>query len=94
MTDRLSRLVVSDASGVRTITVDRPEAKNALSRAMRSELCALLASADRQPDVRVVVLTAVDPAFCSGVDFKERDASFDPCTRHASPPTPAAPCGR
>jgi len=78
VTDRTSHLVVGDAAGVRSITLDRPEAKNALSRAMRSELCGLLASADRDPDVCVVVLGAVDPAFCAGVDFKERDESFDP----------------
>jgi enoyl-CoA hydratase len=68
MTDHLR---VSDDAGVRTITIDRPEAKNALSAAMRSGLCDLLSETERDASVRAVVLTAVDPVFTAGVDFKE-----------------------
>jgi enoyl-CoA hydratase len=71
-------LSVEDDAGVRTITIDRPEVKNALSTAMRDGLCSLLADADADPAVRVVVLTAVDPVFSAGVDFKDVDPSFDP----------------
>ena len=65
---------VNDDDGIRTITIDRPEAKNALTAAMRTELCGALAVADRDPAVRAVILTAVDPVFCAGVDFKEQRA--------------------
>ena len=64
-------LRIDDRDGVRTITIDRPEVKNALTRAMRDDLCALLADSDRDDAVRVLVLAAVDPVFSAGVDFKE-----------------------
>jgi enoyl-CoA hydratase len=72
-------LSVEDRDGIRTITIDRPEAKNALTVAMRTGLCGLLAASERDQSVRVVVLTAVDPVFTAGVDFKERrDPDWNP----------------
>ena len=65
-------LRVDDRDGVRTITIDRPDAKNAMTVAMRTGLCALLAEAEWDRSVRAVILTAVDPVFTAGVDFKER----------------------
>jgi enoyl-CoA hydratase len=70
-------LHVTDDGGVRTIEIDRPEAKNALNGAMRRELCELLAAADRDSGVRAVVLAAVDPVFSAGVDFKDVEPGFD-----------------
>ena len=64
-------LRVADDDGVRTITIDRPESKNALTTATRAELCQLLADADDDEAVRVVILAAVDPVFTAGVDFKD-----------------------
>jgi enoyl-CoA hydratase len=64
-------LVVEDADGVRTITINRPEVKNALTAAMRAEFCALIDDADADDAVRAVIVTAVDPVFSAGVDFKE-----------------------
>ena len=81
-TDSMPNLRVADLDGVRTITIDRPEAKNALTTKMRDDLCALLAAADVDPEVRVVVLAAVDPVFTAGVDFKDIDPSFDPARAH------------
>jgi enoyl-CoA hydratase len=65
------RLLVDDGHGIRTITLNRPEAKNALTMAMRMRLCALLSEAEQDAGIRVVVITAVDPVFSAGVDFKE-----------------------
>jgi enoyl-CoA hydratase len=67
----LEHLRVDDHDSVRTITIDRPEAKNAMTAAMRASLCSLLGETDRDDDVRVVIITAVDPVFSAGVDFKE-----------------------
>jgi enoyl-CoA hydratase len=67
----VDELVVDDAEGVRTITINRPEVKNALTAAMRAELCALIEDADTDDDTRAVIITAVDPVFSGGVDFKE-----------------------
>jgi enoyl-CoA hydratase len=64
-------LLVDDDEGLRTITINRPEVKNALTAAMRTRLCELLDEADGAPDVRAIVITAVDPVFSAGVDFKE-----------------------
>ena len=64
-------LIVDDADGVRTITINRPEVKNALTAAMRTRLCELVDEADADAAIRVVIVTAVDPVFSAGVDFKE-----------------------
>jgi enoyl-CoA hydratase len=64
-------LRVDDWDGIRTLTIDRPEAKNALNGSLRGELRAAVTAADRDDKVRVVLLTAVDPVFSAGVDFKE-----------------------
>lgn len=56
--------------GVRTITLDSPANRNALSRTLMSELRAALEAADDEA-TRVVVLRAEGPAFCAGADLKE-----------------------
>jgi len=64
-------LRVADDDGVRVITIDRPEAKNALDSAMRNALIDDVADADIDAEVHAVVITATDPVFSAGVDFKE-----------------------
>jgi 2-(1,2-epoxy-1,2-dihydrophenyl)acetyl-CoA isomerase len=64
------RYEVEDA--VATITLDRPEAFNALTIAMRHELLAAFREAARDGSVRVVILTGAGRAFCAGQDLKER----------------------
>jgi enoyl-CoA hydratase len=77
----VNRLLVSDEDGLRTITFNRPEAKNALTVAMRREFCELLDAADRDTSVKAVIITGTDPVFTAGVDFKDVDPSFDPRQR-------------
>jgi enoyl-CoA hydratase len=77
----VSELVVHDDGSVRAITFNRPDVKNALTRAMRDEFCELLDAADRDPSVRTLILTGTEPAFCAGVDFKDMDPAFDPRER-------------
>ncbi|MEM9177529.1 MAG: enoyl-CoA hydratase [Myxococcota bacterium] len=57
--------------GIATITMNRPEARNALSRALQGDLAAAFARADADPAARVVILTGAGPAFTAGVDLKE-----------------------
>jgi enoyl-CoA hydratase len=64
-------LLVTDDDGIRVVTMDRPEAKNALDSAMRTVFIDLIADADADPDVHAIVITAADPVFSAGVDFKE-----------------------
>lgn len=61
--------------GVAVVTINRPEARNALNRAVREGLFARLREAEDDPAVKVVVLTgAGDRAFCAGMDLKEAAA--------------------
>jgi enoyl-CoA hydratase/carnithine racemase len=60
-----------DSGGVRVLTLNRPEARNALSSSLAAALHAALLAAEAEDGVRVVVLTGADPAFCAGVDLKE-----------------------
>ncbi len=54
------------------LTLNRPEAMNALSRALQAELHDALEAADTSPDVRVIILTgAGERAFSAGLDLKE-----------------------
>ena len=64
-------LLVDDDDGLRTITINRPEVKNALTAAMRARFCELIDEADADDGTRAVIVTAVDPVFSAGVDFKE-----------------------
>ena len=66
-----NHLVVEDREGVRILIINRPEAKNALHSELRRDLGSAFRDANRDKAVRVIVLTAVDPVFSAGVDFKE-----------------------
>jgi enoyl-CoA hydratase len=60
------------SGGIATLTLNRPEAMNALSRALRVALTDAFRAAAVDPDVDVVILTgAGDRAFCAGLDLKE-----------------------
>jgi enoyl-CoA hydratase len=56
---------------IATVTLNRPAARNALSRAMIHALWDAVAAAGADPGVAVVILTGTDPAFCAGVDLGE-----------------------
>lgn len=60
------------AERVATITLDRPDALNALTIDMKGELLAAFRSVARDREVRSVVLTGAGRAFCAGQDLKER----------------------
>ena len=64
-------ILVNISEGVQTITLNRPEARNALSSEVLRLLPQRLNEANRRDDVDVVILTGSDPAFCAGLDLKE-----------------------
>lgn len=65
-------LLVSDADGIRTITINRPDQLNALNRATIDELDRALNEADADRNVRVLIITGSGPkAFVAGADIKE-----------------------
>jgi 2-(1,2-epoxy-1,2-dihydrophenyl)acetyl-CoA isomerase len=63
-------LLESIAGGIATLTMNRPEARNALTREMMLALSEALPRLANDPAVRLVVLTGTGPAFCSGGDVK------------------------
>ena len=74
----MSDIRTETADGVATITLDRPDALNALTIPMKRELLAALKAAGRDRSVRAIVLTGSGRAFCAGQDLKERLAPDAP----------------
>ena len=64
-----------DRDGVATLTLNRPQARNALSVGLMAALQAELDAIHEDSSVRAVVLTGAGPAFCAGHDLKEMRAS-------------------
>ena len=64
-------VLVEVADRIGTVTMNRPEARNALNAELRSALPKAMRALDADDDVDVVILTGTDPAFCAGLDLKE-----------------------
>lgn len=64
-------LLVENLGAVRVLTLNRPEARNALSDVLISALYRALLDVDTDDSVRAVVITGADPAFCAGLDLKQ-----------------------
>jgi enoyl-CoA hydratase len=70
-----SSVVLYDVSErIATITLNRPEARNALSSEVLELLPQRMRQAEQDPDVDVLILTGTDPAFSAGLDLKELGA--------------------
>ncbi len=67
----MSVLLSELKQGILTLTMNRPEAINALTTEMLRELARALAKEAAQPEVRVVVLRGAGRGFCSGQDLRE-----------------------
>lgn len=57
-------------NGVSSITLNRPEAMNAVTWDQRERIIALLAAASAEPGIRAVVITATGKGFCAGADLR------------------------
>lgn len=64
-------LLVEKSDGIATITLNRPDAMNALSRELRREIVRVFGEIKRDADVGVVILTGAGRAFTAGLDLKE-----------------------
>ena len=80
----------SDTGGVATLTLNRPQQRNALSLGLMSDLEAEIARLREDKSVRAVIIAANGPAFCAGHDLKEiranpgqanYEALFSQCSR-------------
>ena len=67
--------VVYEVAGhVATITLNRPERRNALTLPMLDDLAEVMRGADADPEVRAIVLTGAGEGFCAGLDLVEAAA--------------------
>ncbi|MBA17016.1 MAG: enoyl-CoA hydratase [Sphingomonas sp.] len=62
---------VDIADGIATVTLDRPEARNAINIAMREQLWVAFEALSEDDTVKVVILTGAGDHFCAGMDVKE-----------------------
>jgi len=62
-------LLFEKHDGVATLTLNRPEARNALDPETIVELAEAWETFDKDPDLRVAVITGLGDAFCSGADL-------------------------
>ena len=65
-----SEVVTAIDNGVLTITLNRPEARNAANRGLADGLTAAIDELESNPELRVAVLTGAGGTFCSGMDLK------------------------
>lgn len=63
------QLLVENKGRVALITLNRPERLNAISREMLAELSAKMVEANKDPDIRCIVLTGAGKGFCAGLDL-------------------------
>jgi enoyl-CoA hydratase/carnithine racemase len=67
----MADLLYEQHDGIGVVTLNRPERLNAISFEMLDALGRTLAEADRDPEVRCLVLTGAGKGFCSGLDLKD-----------------------
>ncbi|MCU1397191.1 MAG: putative enoyl-CoA hydratase [Acidimicrobiales bacterium] len=74
-TSRSSEVRSETSNHIATITLDAPERMNTISASMLDDLSARLLDADRDRDVRCIVLTGAGRAFCAGLDMAAQASS-------------------
>lgn len=80
MNEAATKAVIAEKrnEGIAIVTLNRPDAANALSKQMLNELNEIITDIKEDPEVRVVILTgAGEKAFCAGADLKERRGMSD-----------------
>jgi enoyl-CoA hydratase/carnithine racemase len=80
MNEAATKAVIAEKrnNGIAIVTLNRPDAANALSKQMLNELNEIITDIKEDPEVRVVILTgAGEKAFCAGADLKERRGMSD-----------------
>lgn len=81
MFPHVETLIVERAGGVVTVTLNRPQKKNAANDQMWDELQATFDEVSRSPEDRVLVVTGAGGAFCSGADLSSGDLSDEGVAR-------------
>jgi enoyl-CoA hydratase len=65
-----NEVLVDIADGIMTVTLNRPEAKNAANKALAEGVAAAMDELDSNDEIRVAILTGAGGTFCSGMDLK------------------------
>jgi enoyl-CoA hydratase len=65
-----SEVLVEHIDGMVIITINRPEARNAVNRAVSYGVCEAIDEMERNPDLRIGILTGAGGNFCAGMDLK------------------------
>lgn len=73
-------ITTSVSEAVAMVQLNRPDARNALTRDMMNDLAAQLVALDSDESVRCIVLTGADPAFCAGLDLKDLERTYNGAT--------------
>jgi methylglutaconyl-CoA hydratase len=76
-------IAADTGAGVRTLTLNRPQKRNALSVELIGQLTDAVRAASAGPGLRVLILRAAGPAFCAGLDLSEAAASPEAAGRSA-----------
>jgi enoyl-CoA hydratase/carnithine racemase len=71
-------LIDEPSPGIRRLTMNRPEKRNALNNALRGAILSALQDADADPAVKVSILRGAGPTFCSGYDLSANNAVDQP----------------
>jgi enoyl-CoA hydratase len=87
-TDPGQEIIVEVREQIATIRLNRPHRRNALSSGVIAALPVAVSEAARRDDVRVVIITGSDPAFCAGLDLIELGSSGDNLGLPPDPPYP------
>jgi len=78
-----------DEDGVATVTLNRPEHRNALSARLLQEFREVIRLCEQRDDVKCIVLTGAGKAFCAGIDLREfargKPGGVDPRAQHGDP---------
>ena len=64
-------LLVDIVDGIATVTLNRPDARNALNPELAAAIPDAVSRCDQDPEVKAIILTGADPAFCAGFDLRE-----------------------
>jgi len=76
---------------VATLTLNRPQARNALTAELKTDLLGALGQAASSPEVRAVLITGAGQAFCAGQDLREHAGLLEAARSQAEAPPAAAP---
>ncbi len=71
----MNTVLLEKHEGFAVVTLNRPDAMNALSRELRGDFVEVFARCTADPEIRVVILTGNGRAFCAGFDLKEMGAT-------------------